>query len=86
MPSFTRTAVRSCLAGTLLTATVLLSGALAATAAKSPQMANPCGPQFVHKCGPNYTPYCAQWKSVVSGGKTHRCCVKRGCRYSPVIK
>ena len=86
MPSLTRIIVTGCLVGTLLAVTPLLGGALAPAIGRSPQMANPCGPAFVHKCGRDYTPYCAQWKSVVSGGKTHRCCVKRGCRYSPVIK
>jgi hypothetical protein len=61
-------------------------GTSAATTGKSPVMANPCGSQLPAQCGRDYTPHCAQWKSVASGGKTYRCCVKRGCRYAPVIK
>ena len=80
------TSVTSYLVGTLVTATLLLSGAQAATRSPAPVMANPCGPQIAARCGKNYTPYCAQWKSVVAGGKTRRCCVKTGCRYAPVIR
>ena len=80
------TSVTSCLVGTLLTVTLLLGGAQAAAKSPAPVMANPCGPQLAARCGKNYTPYCAQWKSVVTGGKTRRCCVKTGCRYAPVIK
>jgi hypothetical protein len=45
MSSFTRVAVTSCLAGSFLAVTLLVSGAPAATVGQSPQGIGPCGPE-----------------------------------------
>jgi hypothetical protein len=76
-------AATSCLAGTFLTVTLLVSGAPAATIGNSPQTIPPCGP-IVPPLLLGHCPYhgvrvCIQWKSVVRGGKTFRCCAKWGC-------
>jgi hypothetical protein len=78
---FTRMAVASCLAAGLLTTVLLFSGALAATIGKSPHALGPCGPTLPPqaRCGYHKRAVCAEWKSLVRGGKTFRCCTKWAC-------
>lgn len=81
MSSLTRIAGTGGLAGTLLTVTLLVGGAPAATVGKSPQGIGPCGPELPPQahCPPDKVAMCRRWKSVVRGGKTFTCCAIWGC-------
>lgn len=75
-------AVASCLAASLSITVLPVGGGLAATIGKSPQALGPCGPILPPhaRCGYHKRAVCADWKSVVQGGKTFRCCAKWACR------
>jgi hypothetical protein len=72
MFSFTRAAIRSCIAGTALTVTLLAGGASGATIDVCKLVLRP-------RCPYLQTPVCGQWKYTVRDGKTVRCCTKWGC-------
>jgi hypothetical protein len=88
MSSFTRISATSCLAGTFMAVTLLVSGASAATIGKS-QAVGPCGPVVPPqaRCGSSAIAQCVERRLVAKYKNDrkyyHTCCTKWRCVIVP---